>query len=93
MTPIPAKILTVAKQYRSKLSDIPDPDWYLEQFRSHIGTIHGLFKVCPPQRWKALSLSLGDALAGVGEKAGVKTGHYIQNEDISRKEKRLEKIE
>ena len=84
MTPIPAKVLTVAKQYRSKLSEMPDPEWYLEQFRSHIDTIHELFKVCPPQQWKALSLSIGDALAEVSEKVGVKAGHYIQTEDISR---------
>jgi hypothetical protein len=48
MSPIPAKVLTVAKQHRSKLSEMPDPEWYLEQFRSHIGTIHELFKVCHP---------------------------------------------
>jgi hypothetical protein len=84
MSPIPAKVLTVAKQHRSKLSEMPDPEWYLEQFRSHIGTIHELFKVCPPQRWKALSRSIGDALAEVGEKAGVKAGHYIHIEDMIR---------
>ena len=83
MSPIPAKVLTVAKQHRSKLSEMPDPEWYLEQFRSHIGTIHELFKVCPPQRWKTLSWSIGDALAEVGEKAGVKAGHYIHIEDMS----------
>ena len=89
MTPIPAKVLTVPKQYRSKLSEMPDPDWYLEQFRSHVGKIHDLFKVCPPQKWKALSSSIGHALAEVGEKVGVKAGHYIQTEDMSRKEKEI----
>ena len=84
MSPIPAKVLAVAKQRRSKLSEMPDPEWYLEQFRSHIGTIHELFKVCPPQRWKALSWSIANALAEVGEKAGVKAGHYIHIEDMSR---------
>ena len=91
MTPVPAKVLTVAKQHRSKLSEMPDPEWYLEQFRSHIGTIHELFKVCPPQQCKALSSSIGHALAEVGEKVGVKAGHYIQTEDMSRKEKRFGK--
>ena len=91
MSPIPAKVLAVAKQRRSNLSEIPDPEWYLEQFRSHIGTIHELFKVCPPQRWKALSWSIANALAEVGEKAGVKAGHYIHIEDKSWKEKRFGK--
>ena len=50
---------------RTELSEMPDPEWYLEQFRSHIGTIHELFKDCPPQQWKGLSLAIGDALAGV----------------------------
>jgi hypothetical protein len=53
------------RQYRTKLSEIPDPEWYLEQFRSHIGMIHELFKDCPAQQRKALSLAIGDALAGV----------------------------
>ena len=87
----PAKVLTVAKQYRSKLSEVPDPEWYLEQFRSHIGKIHELFKACPPQKWKALSWSIGDALAEAGEKVGVKAGHYIPTEDMSRNEKRSRK--
>ena len=91
MSPIPAKVLAVAKQRRSKLSEMPDPEWYLEQFRSHFGTIHELFKVCPPQRWKALSWLIANALAEVGEKAGVKAGHYIHNEDMSWKEKRFGK--
>ena len=84
MTSIPAKVLTVPKQYRSKLAEIPDPGWYLEQFRSHVGKIHELFKVCPPQQWKALSSSIGHALAEVGEKVGVKAGHYIQTEERTR---------
>ena len=50
---------------RIELSEMPDPQWYLEQFRAHIGTIHELFKDCPSQRWKVLSLAIGDALAGV----------------------------
>jgi hypothetical protein len=65
-------------------SEFPEPEWYLEQFRSHVSTIHDLFKACPPQQWKALSLAIGDALAEVGEKAGVKAGHYIQTEDMGR---------
>ena len=91
MTIIPAKDLPAAKHYRSKLSEIPDPDWYLEQFRSHIGEIHELFKLCPPQQWKALSLSIGKALAEVGDKAGVKPGRYIQTEGMSQKGKRIGK--
>jgi transcriptional regulator with XRE-family HTH domain len=53
------------QQYRTKLPGMPDPEWYLEQFRSHAGTIHDLFKDCPAQKWKALSLAIGDALAEV----------------------------
>jgi hypothetical protein len=83
MYPIPAKVLNASKarQYRGKLSEIPDPDWYLQQFRSHVDKIHELFKVCPPQRWKALSLSIGDALAMVGEKSGVKAGRYFPTQE------------
>ena len=66
------------------LSETPEPEWYLEQFRSHIVTIHKLFKACQPQQWKALSLAIGDALAEVGEKAAVKAGHYIQTEHMGR---------
>ena len=73
------------------LSETPEPEWYLEQFRSHIGTIHELFKVCPPQQWKTLSLAIGDALAEVGEKVGLKVDRYVQIEDMSRKEKRSRK--
>ena len=91
MSPIPAKGLAVAKQRRSNLSEMPDPEWYLDQFRSHIGTIHELFKGCPPQRWKALSRSIAIALAEVGENAGVKASHYIHMEDMSWKEKRFGK--
>ena len=83
MYPIPAKVLTVAKRYRIKRSEIPDPERYLEQFRSHVGKIHELFKVCPPQQWKALSLSIGDALTEIGAKVGVKAGRCIQIEDKS----------
>ena len=93
MSPISAKALSVAQRYQSKLSETPDPEWYLEQFRSHIGKIQVLFKVCPPQRWKALSLLIGDALAEVGEKVGVKAGHYIQIKDMSRKAKRFGRVE
>ena len=56
----------------SEPSEVPGPEWYLGQFRSHIVTIHKLFKACPPQRWKALSLAIGDALAEAGEKVGLK---------------------
>jgi hypothetical protein len=93
MTRIPTKVPGLSKQYRSKLIEMPDPEWYLEQFRSHIGKIHELFKAVPPQQWKALSLSIGDALARVGEKAGVKARHYVQTEDMSRKVKRFGKVE
>jgi hypothetical protein len=85
MTRIPAKVPGLSKQYRT------DPEWYLAQFRSHIGKIHELFKAVPPQQWKALSLSIGDALAKVGEKAGVKARRYVQSEDTSRKVKRFGK--
>ncbi len=72
---------------------MPDPEWYLEQFRSHIGKIQVLFKVCPPQRWKALSLLIGDALAEVGKKVEVKAGHYIQIEEMNRKAKTFGRVE
>jgi hypothetical protein len=90
---IPAKVVTPAKHYRSKLSEMPDPDWYLGQFRSHIAKIHELFKVCPPQHWKALSSSIGDALAEVGEKAGLKAGRFIQTEEMNQGKRDLEKVE
>src|SRR5438132_11031809 len=89
MTRIPAKIFNASKQYRSKLSEMPNPEWYLEQFRSHVGKIHELFKICPPRQWKALSLSIEDALSEVGEKAR----HYIQTEDMTRKVKRFGRVE
>jgi hypothetical protein len=75
MTRIPTKVPGLSKQHRSKLIEMPDPEWYLEQFRSHIGKIHELFEACPPEQWKALSLSFGGALAEIGEKAGVKARH------------------
>jgi hypothetical protein len=72
----------------SEPSEFPEPEWYLEQFRSHIITIQELFKACPPQQWKTLSLAIGDALAEAGEKAGLKVERYVQTDDMSRKEKR-----
>ena len=86
MYSIPPKA-PVAKQYRSKLPEMPDPQWYLEQFRSHIGKIHELFKVCPPQQWKALSLSIGNALSEVAKKTEVKATRCVRNEAKSRKKK------
>ena len=67
------------------LSETPEPEWYLEQFRSHIVTIHKLFKACPPQQWKALSLAIGDALAEVGEKIGLKVDLHVQTENCDRR--------
>ena len=51
----------------SEASRSPEPEWYLEQFRVHFGTIQGLFEACPPQQWETLSLALGDALDAVGK--------------------------
>jgi hypothetical protein len=48
-------------------SKSPEPEWYLEQFRVHFGTIQALFQVCPPEQWEALSLALGEALNAVGK--------------------------
>jgi hypothetical protein len=50
-------------------------------FRSHIGAIDELFKACPPQQWKTLSLAIRDALAGAGEKIGLKVDIYVKIED------------
>jgi hypothetical protein len=76
---------------RGQPSDTPEPQWYLEQFRSHIGMIHQLFKACPPQQWKTLSLAIADALAEVGERIGLKVDRYIQPKGMSQKEKRFGK--
>ena len=65
----------------SEPSELPEPEWYLEQFRSHVSTIHKLFKDCPPQQWKTLSLAIGDALAEVGEKIGLKVDLHVQTGD------------
>ena len=92
MYSIPPKA-PVAKQYRSKLPEMPDPQWYLEQFRSHIGKIHELFKVCPPQQWKALSLSIGNALSEVAKKTEVKAGHCIQMRPRAGRKNDLEEVE
>ena len=54
----------------SEASKSPEPEWYLEQFRVHFGTIQTLFEACPPQQWEALSLALGEALDAVGKKLG-----------------------
>ena len=56
----------------SVASKSPEPEWYLEQFRVHFGTIQSLFEACPPQQWEALSLALGDALDAVGKKVVAK---------------------
>src|ERR1700730_6167800 len=52
----------------NEASKSPEPEWYLEQFRVHFGTIQALFEACPPQQWEALSLALRDALDAVGKK-------------------------
>jgi hypothetical protein len=69
----------------SEPSELPEPEWYLEQFRSHVSTIHELFKDCPPQQWKTLSLAIGDALAEVGEKIGLKVDLHVQTGDCDRR--------
>jgi hypothetical protein len=58
-----------------------EPEDETEQFRSHIGAINELFKACPPQQWKTLSLAIRDALAGAGEKIGLKVDIYVKTED------------
>jgi len=70
---------------------MPDPDWYLEHFRSHVGKMHELLKFVHPNSGRLYLHRLDNALTEVGEKVGVKAGHYIQTEDMSRKEKRLGK--
>jgi hypothetical protein len=62
-------------------SEFPKPEWYVEHFRSHISTIHELFKGCPSQQWTTLSLAIGGALAEVGEKFGLKIEFRGQTED------------
>ena len=52
----------------SEASKSPEPEWYLEKFRFHFGTIQALFEACPPQQWETLSLALGDALDAEGKK-------------------------
>jgi hypothetical protein len=71
----------VTKKIGSEPSELPEPEWYLEQFRSHVGAIDELFKACPPQQWKTLSLAIRDALVGVSEKIGVKVDIYAKSED------------
>ena len=56
----------------NEASKSPEPEWYLEQFRVHFGTIQALFEACPPQQWEALSLALRDALDAVGKKVVAK---------------------
>ena len=76
-----AKRTTSDEKNGSKLSELPGPEWYLEEFRSHIGAIDELFKACPPQQWKTLSLAIRDALAGAGEKIGLKADIYVKTDD------------
>jgi hypothetical protein len=83
-----AKRTTSDEKIGSESSELPGPVWYLEQFRSHIGTIHQLFKYCPPQQWKTLSLAIGDALAEVGKKIGLKVDHYVKPRTKSPKKNR-----
>jgi hypothetical protein len=71
----------VTKKIGSNPSELPGPEWYLEQFRSHIGAIDELFRACPPQQWKTLSMAIKDALAEVGEKIGLKVNIYVKTED------------
>src|SRR6266436_8085630 len=40
-----------------------------------------LRSACPPQQWKTLSLAIRDALAGAGEKIGLKVDIYVKTED------------
>jgi hypothetical protein len=76
-----AKRTTSDEKNGSEPSELPGPEWYLEQFRSHIGAIHALFKACPPQQWKTLSLAIRDALTEVGEKTGLKIDIYVNPMD------------
>ena len=76
-----AKGTTSDEKIGSESSESPGPEWYLEQFRSHIGAIDELFKACPPQQWKTLSLAIRDALADVGQKIGLKVDIYVKTED------------
>ena len=64
----------------SEASKSPEPEWYLEQFRVHFGTIQTLFEACPPQQWEDLSLAIGIALDGVGKNAGLKVDLYVKSE-------------
>ena len=45
--------LPVMKKILSEPSELPEPEWYLEQFRSHVGAIAELFKA-----WAAFQESL-----------------------------------
>jgi hypothetical protein len=76
-----AKRTTSDEKIGSEPSELPGPEWYLEQFRSHIGAIDELFRACPPQQWKTLSMAIKDALAEVGEKIGLKVNIYVKTED------------
>ena len=76
-----AKGTTSDEKIGSEPPESPGPEWYLEQFRSHVGAIDELFKACPPQQWKTLSLAIRDALVGVSEKIGVKVDIYAKSED------------
>jgi len=71
----------VTKKIGSEPSELPGPEWYLEHFRSHVSAIDELFKACPPQQWKIMSLAITDALVGVSEKIGVKVDIYAKSED------------
>jgi len=66
----------VTKKIGSEPSELPGPEWYLEHFRSHVSAIDELFKACPPQQWKILSMAIKDALAEVGKKTGLKVDIY-----------------
>jgi alpha-amylase/alpha-mannosidase (GH57 family) len=68
---------------RSEVNPQSWPEWYLEQFRSHVEAIHELFKACPPKQWKPLSQAIRDALANVGKKFGLKIDIYAKTEDKS----------
>ena len=78
----------MTKKIGSESSELPGPEWYLEQFRSHIGAIDELFKACPPQKWKTLSMAIRDALAEVGEKIGLKVDIYVKPRTKSPKKNR-----
>ena len=70
----------VTKEIGSEPSELPGQEWYLEQFRCHVEAIDELFKACPPQQWKSMSLAIRDALAQVGQKFGLRVDICVKPE-------------